>query len=474
MGALLWLLGGGAGLAAQEGSSTPADGGATGLPESSPSATPEVREITLEEALETAQVRSPILDQARANVQTAEAQQLSSWGGYLPDVSLGYGYSRSSGSGRLDPTGQTITNQSYSSQLRSSLTLFDGFRRERDLESARLGVEAAETDYEARRFDALLQVKTAFYNAVAGQDRVTVEEERLARQEEQLDFVRQQIRLGRATRSDTLRTRVDLNSARLALLEAENQARAAEFSLAEAMGVTERVRPVPEATLETAPLSLDREELIRIAVDRAPSVRTAELDVAAADAGVSAARSTYWPSLSVSGGMDWRNNTFPPGNGSWSLSVSGSIPVFNGFQRETGVDRAQAQAYQARAQRRAAELTVRSEIQNAYDQIETALAGLDLADESLEAAEEDLRVTQQRYRLGVATTLDLRSAEIALRQAEVDRIRRRFDYQVGVARLESLLGTELDEVQVAATTERGSPAGTESVDAEDADAGAGR
>lgn len=416
-------------------------------------ATEPVREVTLGEAMETALERSPVLDQAQASVRTAESQALGSVGRYLPNVSFGYGYSRSSGSGRLDPTGQTITNQSYSSQLRGSLTLFDGFQRERNLESARLGVEVAETSYEQRRFDALLSVKTAFYNAVAGQDRVAVERDRVARQEEQLQFVRQQIRLGQATRSDTLRTRVDLNSARLALLSAENEARGAEFALAEAMGVTERVRPTPESTLETAPLQLDREELIRIAVDQAPDVRTASLEVAAADAGVSAARSSYWPSLSVSGGMDWRNNTFPPNNGSWSLAFSGSLPVFNGLQRETGVDRAQAQVSQARAQRRAAELAVRSETQNAYDQIETALAGLELAEESLEAAEEDLRVTRQRFRLGVATTLDLRSAEIALRQAEVDLIRRRFDYQVGIARLESLLGMELADVRSLARSE---------------------
>lgn len=412
-----------------------------------------VREITLEEALQTALDRSPTLDQAMASLRTAESQRLGSFGRYLPTVSLGYGYSRSSGSGRLDPTGQTITNQSYSSQLRGNVTIFDGFQRERNLESARLGVRAAETTYEQREFDALLSVKTAFYNAVAGQDRVTVERDRVSRQEEQLQFVRQQIRVGQATRSDTLRTRVDLNSARLALLSAQNEARAAEFALAEAMGVTERVRPTPESSLETEPLTLDREQLIRIAVDQAPDVRTAAFDVAAAEAGISAARSSYWPSLSVSGGMDWRNNTFPPNNGSWSLSFSGSIPVFNGLQRESGIDRAQAQATQARAQRRAAELAVRSETQNAYDQIETALAGLDLAEESLEAAEEDLRVTQQRFRLGVATTLDVRSAEIALRQAEVDLIRRRFDYQVGIARLESLLGMELSDVQALARTE---------------------
>jgi outer membrane protein TolC len=37
----------------------------------------------------------------------------------------------------------------------------------------------------------------------------------------------------------------------------------------------------------------------------------------------------------------------------------------------------------------------------------------------------------------------LQSAQITLRQAEVDLIQRQFDYQIGLARLEALLGTDL-------------------------------
>ncbi len=428
---IMLLVGGPAGVAAQA-----QEGGSEG----------EVREVTLDEAVEIASTTSPVLEQAEASLRTARAQETSSFGQYLPSLSLGYGFSQAS-TGRLDATGQAITNQSYTSQLRSSVTLFDGFQRANELESARIQVTAEEATYEQRRFDAILSVKTAFFNAVAARERMQVESERVERQEEQLEFVREQSRLGRATRSDTLRSRVDLNNARLALLGAENDARGSEFALAEAMGVTERVRPAAEATLETGTLSLDRAQLTRMAIERAPSVRSADLSVAAADAGVSSARASYWPSLTLSGGLDWRNENFPPGNRSWSFSLSGSIPVFNGFQRETGVDRAQAQASDARAQRRSAELSVRSDVQNAYDQIETALAGLDLARESVEAAREDLRVSQQRYRAGVATTLDLRSAQIALSEAEVDRIRREFDYQVGIAQLESILGAEIEELE---------------------------
>ncbi|NIP60957.1 MAG: TolC family protein, partial [Gemmatimonadetes bacterium] len=398
------------------------------------------------EAVEVARLESPLLREATASLRSSEAGATGALGGFLPNISFGYGYSEAS-TGRLDATGQGITARAYTSRLRGSLTLFDGFRTLNELRTARAEVSAEEATLEERRFDAVLSVKTAFFNAVAARERAAVEAARVERQEEQLAFTRALLDLGRGTRSDTLRARVDLNDARLALLTARNDARSAEFALAEAMGLEERVAPSPEARLEVDTLQWEREELMAIAVGRAPTVVSAERSVAAATAGVASARSSYWPSLSLNGGWDWRNEEFPPANRSWSVSFSGTVPIFNGLQRETGVDRAQSQVEAARARRQSAELAVRTQVQGAYDLIRTALAGLALAEESVEAAAEDLRVSQQRFRLGVATSLDLRSAQIALAQAQVDVIRRRFDHEVGIAQLERLLGMSLEQLE---------------------------
>jgi outer membrane protein TolC len=61
----------------------------------------------------------------------------------------------------------------------------------------------------------------------------------------------------------------------------------------------------------------------------------------------------------------------------------------------------------------------------------------------VDLAEEDLRVTQERYEVGLATVLDLQASQITLRQAEVDLIQRRFDYALGIAQIEGLVGRSL-------------------------------
>ena len=140
----------------------------------------------------------------------------------------------------------------------------------------------------------------------------------MTRQEDQLDFVRQRVSLGRATRSDLLRSQVDLNDAKLGLLNARNAARTSTFGLAETMGIDERVEPVAEATLEIEPLPFQRQELERIALASGPSVVSAREGTAAAKAGVASARSAYLPPFSFTGSWDWADTEFPPSNRSWS------------------------------------------------------------------------------------------------------------------------------------------------------------
>jgi outer membrane protein TolC len=109
------------------------------------------------------------------------------------------------------------------------------------------------------------------------------------------------------------------------------------------------------------------------------------------------------------------------------------------------VFQAQARADVAQEQERAAQLNLSSELDGAFSTTQSALAGIDLAGQNVELSEESLRVVQERYRLGLATILELQDAQITLTQAESDLVSRRFDYQLAVAAIEALLGRAVDQ-----------------------------
>ncbi len=404
-------------------------------------AVPGARPITLDEAVEIALRRNPTLLQAFTSIEIAEHNRLSAYGAFLPSVNMSFGYSNSS-TGRLDALGQGIVSTSYSTQLSASYNLFDGWRRFTDLAGARLGVIEQNARYREAEFATIRAVKQAYSATIAARELVGVEERRLARQQAQLEFVQQQLELGRATRSDELRSQVDVNNAQRALLIAQNDVRTTTFRLTEVVGSESMVAPVPEAALAVDPLQLTRDELFALA-EVAPAVVTATASVDAAESALSSARSSYLPSINISGGWGWVNQEFPPANRSWSLSVSGSYPIFNGFQRETQVFRARASADQARQAQRAAELNLSSELDAAYATALSALAGIDLAEQNVELSTESLRVVQERYELGLATILELQDAQITLTQAEVDLVNGRFSYDVAIASIEALLGRSI-------------------------------
>jgi len=174
-------------------------------------------------------------------------------------------------------------------------------------------------------------------------------------------------------------------------------------------------------------------------------VRAAESAARSADAGVSAARAQYFPSLRLSGGYDWANQTatLDGGTKSWSLRLSLSYPVFNGFAREANIERAEVQATVARAQLEDARRAARAQLETVLANLRLAEQRIVLAEEAVRVAEEDLRVQQERYRLGASTILDQITSQINLMQAEVDRVAARYDYQIARAELEALVGREL-------------------------------
>ena len=407
-------------------------------------ASDNVRAITVEEAVEIALRRNPQLLQAYSAIEMAEHNRLTAYGALLPGVSAFFSYSNSS-TGRLDALSQGIVATSYSTRINAGYTLFDGWGRFSNLKSARLGVTEQNARYREAEFQVMQQVKQAYAAAVAARELVAVEERRVQRQADQLEFVRQQLELGRATRSDSLRSQVDLNNAQLALLNARNDARTRTFELTEIVGSETLLGPTPEAELAVTAIPFTRDELFAIADISAPALQAVSAAVEAAEAAVSGARSSYLPTISLSGGYGWSNQEFPPSNRSWSIGLSGSYPLFNGFQRETQVFRARASADQARQQERAERLNLSSQLDARYATAQSALAGVQLAEQNVELSEESLRVVQERYQLGLATILELQDAQITLTQAEVDLVTGRFQYDAAVATIEALLGRRLDQ-----------------------------
>ncbi|MDH4044278.1 MAG: TolC family protein [Gemmatimonadota bacterium] len=405
----------------------------------------QVPTVTLDEAIEMAIRVQPAVVQARGALTSAHAGQREVLGSWLPSLSTSGSWARNSTTTRIDQTTQTEVSSppySYSAGWNTSIDIFDGFRRFAQGRSASADFESADANLTNQQFQVTLQLKQTFFNALAADELIRVSETRVQRADEQLKVSKEKLAAGSATRSDTLRSAVELGNARLQLLNAQTSQASTRAALARLIGYDGAVQAVADsglfvmAPLDTAAL---RDELLR----SSPSVIAADANAKAAAASVAVARSQYFPTLRGTFSQNWSGTDIGRLGSSWAARLSLNWSIFNGFAREGTITRsavsrenAQAQADDARRQA-SAQLTQQLAI------LAGSRAQIDIAQASLAAAQEDLRVVQERYRLGAATIVDVLTSQITLDQAEVDVIRAGLDFLVARAQLEALLGRAL-------------------------------
>ena len=107
------------------------------------------------------------------------------------------------------------------------------------------------------------------------------------------------------------------------------------------------------------------------------------------------------------------------------------------------MSRAQFTHRLARIQEEDARLAARMEADGALQDVRTAEQAIAIAEEARQVAEEDLRVLRERYRVGVATILELVTSQISVVQASATAVTARYDYILARAQLEAVLGRGL-------------------------------
>ena len=406
-------------------------------------------EVTLDDAVHRALEVQPAMVQARGERRRAGAAERTAHGAFLPTVDVNATRTQSSANRFNRETNQIVSggasNKSYSGGLSLGLDLFDGFRRFASLRAASASSSAADASLVNERFLVTLQTAQLFYDALAREELVAVAQAQVRRAAQQFDISVHLLRAGSATRSDSLRARVELGNARLALLQAEADLATARGNLGRQIGLDRPVRATPDSTFPEPPDTTTlREEALRTA----PVVIQSEAQANASRARVALARAQYWPTLSATysnglSGLEAPWTRFDSYVNNWSLRLTVTWPLFDGFAREqaqvdAGVarDLAEAQAVDARRQ-------VNAQLTQQLAALRTARDQIDIARENVAAATEDLRVLQERYRLGASTILDLLTSQANLTQAETNLVQARFNYLIARAQVEALVGRQL-------------------------------
>lgn len=373
------------------------------------------------------------------------------------------------------------------------------------LPQAKADREAQIAQGSASESQTVLLVTQAYLEVLRQEEGLKLAERELERARGNLRLAQGQQEVGTGTPMDVRQAEVAVGRARVTLLTSQNGVRTAKFRLLQQMGIDPREGFSLSTTFDLVEPSWTEDQLTDLALERNPQLVGLRASLRTSQISTKMARSAYFPTLSFSAGVsgftrEASNPAFlvaqaqssaisqvrqcqtlndlyarladplPPqdcsaylltesqrqaivaGNDNFpfnfrrnppSASLALSLPVFQGLRRQRDLEAARIAEDDTRFQLRDQELRLKADLASGLSTLQTAYEAALIEEENQVWADEQLRLAQERYRVGIATFLELGEAETVKAQADRDLIAAIFAYHDALANLEALVGTSL-------------------------------
>lgn len=420
---------------------------------------PAGKPLTLDDALAIAKRNNPAYQQTLNQQDRAAAQRRTAYGALIPSVNSSFDVGLREGRQQFFagvPFGAANNVVSSSGGLNANLTIAPGLGF--GLRSANNTYAAAESDANTGLLALRRDVTVQFMNALQARARIALQDTLLASARTQLELTAARAKAGLATDLDLRRSEVSVGQAEVQLLQARSQAEVELFRLFQQMGVAQQSGVVLSGDLPVTAPPADIVALQAKAAANSPELRARRSRLVAAQNTYRAQQTTYLPSLSlsasISGVTQTLQGTLPPGSTNtgqgnfpfdfvrqpYNVSAGLQLPIFNGFQREQNVAVASAGRRDAEAQLRQTELAVQTTVVSQATILQADFRAVEINQRNLAAAREALKLAEDRYRLGLASIVDLVQVRADLERASNDYITSVYTFHRDYAQLEAVTG----------------------------------
>jgi outer membrane protein len=419
------------------------------------------RVLTLQQALDTADVHQPDLRAELANVDVAWAKSGQASSALMPQVSAQgiREWTTLNSAGGLAPTTAGATgvvarpngnpnqlHNVYSASVTASQVLFDFGQTFFSWRAARAQAQAEGHNAEAERLLIRLNVRTAYFNARAQKALVDVARQTLENEEKHLAQTKGFVEVGTQPEISLATEQTREANDRFALIQQENGYSTSKAQLNQAMGVegsteydVEDAQPEP---LAGEGKTVD--DLMVEAVAARPEFAAYERQIRGQELTIDAARAAFFPSLGLQAGANERGTALDKQdlafNYYFELVLTWNLfPGLTPYYANAG---ARAILRQLEAKRDSERLQVRLEVEQAWLAVRAATAEQQAAAEALENAQSQLHLAEGRYQTGVGSVIELGDAQVASTTAAAQRVKSDYDLDIARAQLLKALGRD--------------------------------
>ncbi|WP_231582644.1 TolC family protein [Pedobacter sp. BMA] len=447
--------------------------------------------LTIQQAVDNTLKNNLQIKQAAFSAALTAEDLTQSKNALLPSLNGSANYNKNFGRS-IDPSTNQYISQQFSSasgSLTASADLFQGFQKINQIRQNKLLLSADKTNVEKIKNDLILQVVTAYMQILYNKDL-------LAASQQQLDVAKQTLKREQALLDAGNKTLADISQAKSQVATAELNTTNAQNTLSISyLTLNQLMEMQPENRFEVqAPAVADNYSLqnnfdistiFGAAVNSFPDIKLASLRTQAALKGVDIAKSSYYPRLSIGGGL---GSNFSSGrskvlsitpngfseigrtqltneavvtpdfvtvlskqtfssqiedNFNQYIGLNLSIPIFNGFLARTNVRKAKINYQNTQVQEQLARNNLSKVISQAVYDLKAAESRYTSTQNAFNAQKDAFYVVEQRYNVGLVNSLDYSTAQTNRNKAEIDFIQAKYDIIFRAKVIDYYLGKQI-------------------------------
>ncbi len=339
--------------------------------------------------------------------------------------------------------------KNYQTALTFNLPLFAGGRLVAGYKQANYNLQASRESVRLSEQETIFNVKRSFYGYLLAREFSAVADEALTLAEKFRDNVKNLYEVGMASKFDLLRSEVQVANLKPQAIRARNSVEVAALGLKTVLGIDLETPVEIRGELAAPPLDAVSEAVVEEALAARPELRQLDYQRRMAGEMLRIARGSMMPTIGIGGTYNLWSDSLGFRKGSWqnyyAINLSVSLPLFNGFEARAQIGQSKAVIRELDWTRKGVSDAIALEVRQAVLDRNQARETLLSQEKNVEQAREAVRIAELNYAEGLATNLDVSTAQVALSQARTNHSQALYDCVISQAQLEKAVGQSRSE-----------------------------
>ena len=392
--------------------------------------------LTLEQCINIGLQNNPKFQSSQFFVEENKAKVDEVRSGYYPTINLNSNadtYSKNNGSQRYE---------NYNTGISASYNIFNGFRTKSTYNAAKDNYEANTYLHESNKQDLTLNIIYAYYKTLQAERILKSAEEAVRNSILHLEFAIAKKKAGMATRSDVLKSEVELSNAELNRIKAANTLLNTKGNLNQLMGLpsNQKIEIVDDLLAINKNMVQSYDSLFNEALNSRTEIKRFQSLMNAQQNYIQVAKGGYYPSLSANANYNFAGEEISGMQQNWWLGMTLTIPVFKGFSTKARVTGEELALKGLDKDFEALKQQIGQEVWNAYLAVKESFERITTTSKGLESAQENLSFAEGEYKEGIGSIIQLTDAQTTFVTSEQNYIQSVADYKISFAELERTIG----------------------------------